>query len=66
LAYWAGAASKKADHIDGAFLAAPAWLTKGDECPAQLADLLLVPIKRLLFSIFVTSEEYPCLPIEIA
>jgi serine hydrolase len=67
VAHWAAQAGKKTDHIDGAFLVAPPWLTASDQCPAQLADFLPMPLQRLPFpSLFVASEDDSCLPIEIA
>jgi uncharacterized protein len=67
VAHWAAVAGKKTDHVDGAFLVAPPWLTESDECPKQLADFLPMPLQRLPFpSLFVASEDDPYLPIEIA
>jgi predicted alpha/beta hydrolase family esterase len=67
VAHWAATAGKKADHVEGAFLVAPPWLTESDRCPAQLADFLPMPLRRLPFpSLFVASEDDPYLPIEIA
>jgi predicted alpha/beta hydrolase family esterase len=67
VAHWAAGAGKKTDHVDGAFLVAPPWLTPSDQCPAQLADFLPMPLARLPFpSLFVASENDPYLPIEIA
>ena len=67
VAHWAATAGKKTDHVDGAFLVAPPWLTESDQCPAELADFLPMPLQRLPFpSLFVASEDDPYLPIEIA
>jgi predicted alpha/beta hydrolase family esterase len=67
VAYWAAAAGKKTDQVDGAFLVAPPWLTESEQCPAQLTDFLPMPLQRLPFpSLFVASEDDPYLPIEIA
>jgi uncharacterized protein len=67
VAHWAATAGKKTDHVDGAFLVAPPWLTESDRCPAQLADFLPMPVRRLPFpSLFVASEDDHYLPIEIA
>lgn len=67
VAHWAAVAGKKTDHVDGAFLVAPPWLTASNECPPQLADFLPMPLRRLPFpSLFVASENDPYLPIEIA
>jgi uncharacterized protein len=67
VAHWAATAGKKTDHIDGAFLVAPPWLTASDRCPAQLMDFLPMPLRRLPFpSLLVASEDDPYLPIEIA
>jgi predicted alpha/beta hydrolase family esterase len=67
VAHWAATASKKARHVEGAFLVAPPWLTESDRCPAQLADFLPMPLHRLPFpSLFVASEDDQYLPIEVA
>jgi predicted alpha/beta hydrolase family esterase len=67
VAHWAASAGNKTDQVDGAFLVAPPWLTESDQCPAQLADFLPMPLQRLPFpSLFVASEDDPYLPIEIA
>ena len=67
VAHWAATAGKKTDHIDGAFLVAPPWLTESDRCPAQLMDFLPMPLQRLPFpSLLAASEDDPYLPIEIA
>jgi uncharacterized protein len=66
VAHWAASAGKKTDHVEGAFLVAPPWLTDSDQCPAQLADFLPMPLGPLPFpSLFVASEDDPYLPIEI-
>lgn len=53
--------------MEGAFLVAPPWLTESDQCPAQLADFLPMPLHRFPFSsLLVASEDDPYLPIEIA
>ena len=67
VAHWAASAGKKTDRVEGAFLVAPPWLTESDQCPAQLADFLPMPLRRLPFpSLFIASEDDPYLPIEIA
>ena len=67
VAHWAATAGKKTDRVEGAFLVAPPWLTENDRCPAQLADFLPMPLRRLPFpSLFVASEDDPYLPIEVA
>jgi uncharacterized protein len=67
VAHWAASAGKKTDRLEGAFLVAPPWLTEGDRCPAQLADFLPMPLRRLPFpSLLVASEDDAYLPIEIA
>lgn len=67
VAHWAATAGQKTDYVEGAFLVAPPWLTEGDCCPAQLADFLPMPLRRLPFpSLLVASEGDPYLPIEIA
>lgn len=67
VAHWAGAAGKKTNCVAGAFLVAPPWLTESDQCPAQLADFLPMPLDQLPFpSLFVASENDHYLPIEIA
>jgi uncharacterized protein len=67
VAHWAAQAGKNAAQVDGAFLVAPPWLTKSEQCPAQLTDFLPMPLQRLPFpSLFVASEDDPYLPIELA
>jgi predicted alpha/beta hydrolase family esterase len=67
VAHWATMAGNKTDRVEGAFLVAPPWLTESDQCPAQLADFLPMPLHRLPFpSLFVASKDDPYLPIEIA
>jgi uncharacterized protein len=67
VAHWAATAGRNTDLVDGAFLVAPPWLTESDQCPAELADFLPMPLQRLPFpSLFVASEDDPYLPIEIA
>jgi len=67
VAHWAASAGKKTDYIDGAFLVAPPWLTKSDQCPAELLDFLPMPLHRLPFpSLFVASENDHYLPVEVA
>jgi predicted alpha/beta hydrolase family esterase len=67
VAHWAATAGKRTDHVDGAFLVAPPWLTESDHCPAQLTDFLPMPLHRLPFpTLLVSSENDPCLPIDIA
>ena len=67
VAHWAATAGRKTDRVEGAFLVAPPWLTASDQCPAQLADFLPMPLHRLPFpSLLVASEDDPYLPIEIA
>jgi predicted alpha/beta hydrolase family esterase len=66
VAHWAETAGKKTTLVEGAFLVAPPWLTDSDQCPAQLADFLPMPLRPLPFpSLFVASEDDPYLPIEI-
>jgi uncharacterized protein len=67
LAHWAATAGKQTGRVEGAFLVAPPWLTESDQCPAQLADFLPMPVHRLPFpSFLVASEDDHYLPIEIA
>ena len=67
LAHWAATAGKKNERVEGAFLVAPPWLTENDQCPAQLADFLPMPLHRLPFpTLLVASEDDPYLPIELA
>jgi predicted alpha/beta hydrolase family esterase len=67
VAHWAASAGKRTDQVNGAFLVAPPWLTDGDECPAQLAGFLPMPVGRLPFpSLFVASKDDHYLPIEVA
>jgi predicted alpha/beta hydrolase family esterase len=67
VAHWAATAGKQTDHVEGAFLVAPPWLTENDACPAQLGDFLPMPLHPLPFpSLLVASEDDHYLPIEIA
>jgi hypothetical protein len=67
LAHWAATAGKKTERVEGAFLAAPPWLTENDQCPAQLADFLPMPLHQLPFpALLVASEDDPYLAIELA
>ena len=67
VAHWAAVEPEKAEHVAGAFLVAPPWLTASDHCPAALAAFLPMPTARLPFpSLFVASENDPYLPIELA
>jgi uncharacterized protein len=67
VAHWAATAGKKNERVEGAFLVAPPWLTENDQCPAQLADFLPMPLHRLPFpALLVASEDDPYLPIDLA
>jgi serine hydrolase len=67
VAHWAATGGKKSDRVEGAFLVAPPWLTETDQCPAQLADFLPMPLQRLPFpALLVASEDDPYLPIDFA
>jgi uncharacterized protein len=67
VAHWAATAAKKSERVEGAFLVAPPWLTENDQCPAQLADFLPMPLLRLPFpALLVASEDDPYLPIDLA
>ena len=67
VAHWAVAAGKKNERVEGAFLVAPPWLTENDQCPAQLADFLPMPLHGLPFpALLVASEDDPYLPIGLA
>jgi predicted alpha/beta hydrolase family esterase len=67
VAHWAEEAGRRTARVAGAFLVAPPWLTQSDQCPAQLADFLPMPLHRLPFpSLLIASEDDPYLPIEIA
>src|ERR1700733_2765558 len=67
VANWAARAGKKTDHVEGAFLMAPPWLTHSYQCLAQLVDFLPMPLQRLPFpTLLVASENDHYLPIENA
>src|ERR1700683_25538 len=67
VAHWAAMAGNKTERVQGAFLVAPPWLAESASCPAQLADFLPMPLRRLPFpSLLVASEDDSYLPIEIA
>jgi predicted alpha/beta hydrolase family esterase len=67
VAHWATLAPEAAAGVAGAFLVAPPWIAKSDQCPRELLNFLPMPLEHLPFpSMFVASEDDHYLPIEIA